>query len=337
MELIKDDVTAKNFGEALKDLSRAFEASSKAVQPCQLEKVGELFAQLSDELGFHHISEEIEGVISVIVNGENIYDDLFNMAKALAGNDWNAAGSELGSALKAIMKWHSGNSCDDPTCLVLEGFTKALGLIGSDFQDCEADIKASWDHILEAIGDFKNHQSFADAANGERRGLSWNLRADGVAVENSSSIDTYYEKRGRNLRVQWKWWDKVKEDFKKIVHTVEDDVKTDWSKLVDKIEAVEGDEHVVKGLVALATALDDLAHSVSACHAPEIAKIAVELAAKLGFPVVGWLETVFAVVFNGAQVYDDIFNAVVDYENKNYIGLGYEVAKLAIVVVEDVA
>jgi hypothetical protein len=344
-EMIGTSIKAGDNMGALKALSRGLEEVAVGVKPCNLANEGVILANVAQELGFNSISKDISGVITIVVAGADIYDNLFQAGNCIEGKDYKCAGDALSRVIQDIMKWHYKNGCDSPMCFILEGMTKAFNIIESDFSECEAEISASVQKFEDAITAFKGHKSFADSSKGEVHGIKWNAQVstpqqvplDWIPSPRSSPIELAVERRVlRSNARRLSWWTNITSSFKKIVDVIEDDIKTDWNSLVSKLQHLEGDDNVKEGLADLAAAFDDVAKSLSACHAAELAEVIEKLVVALGAPEYGWLTTTFNIIINGAQLYDDAYNCVVDYEAKNYIGAGYEFAKFAILVVKDI-
>jgi uncharacterized protein YukE len=89
------------------------------------------------------------------------------------------------------------------------------------------------------------------------------------------------------------------------------------------------------GVRDLGNAMHDLARSVTDCHLQEIADLLLKLATKLGLaPEISWIEEVLHILIEGVHIENEIGDACDDYSNKNYIGFGYNVAKLVYTLVE---
>ena len=68
---------------------------------------------------------------------------------------------------------------------------------------------------------------------------------------------------------------------------------------------------------------------VGDCHLQEFADLLEKLAVKLGLtPEISWLEDLLTIVIDGVQIEDEIGDACQDYSDGNWVGFGYNVAKL---------
>jgi hypothetical protein len=320
----------------LKALSRGFEEAAKSVGPCGLAQEAQILGNVAQELGFNTISKDISGAVTIIVSGADIYDNLFQAGGFLEAKDFNGAGGAIGRIVQDIMKWHIANGCESPLCFILEGMTKAFGILETDFKTCEADFVAAEKSFLDAIAAFKRHKAFSNTSNGQVLGTKWNVVSAVTVTPQNEMLAIARRLNSPLQRRQLNFWKNIKKDFKKIVHVVSDDIKTDWSKLVNKFKQIEGDNNVKEGLGDLAAMLDDVAKGLSDCHAAQLVEIITKLAVDLGVPSLGWLEEAFNIIINGAQMYDDVYNGVVDIEHKNYLGAGYELAKFAILIIKDI-
>jgi len=77
-----------------------------------------------------------------------------------------------------------------------------------------------------------------------------------------------------------------------------------------------------------------IASGVSDCHVAQLADLLSKLAVKLGVvPEVGWVEEVLHILIESVHVEQDIGNACQDWSVNNYVGFGYNIAKLIEVLV----
>jgi hypothetical protein len=344
LELVGNAMKDKKYSEAIKALSRSLDTSAKGIQSCDLEKESTMLAQLADQLGLHQIGQDIEGVIGIFINGENIADELANAGSKIVVKDYEEAGLDIGKAIQILMKWHYSHSCETPVCFVLEGMTQALGVVETNFAMCENDVSSAWISLVKSINDLKQHDAFTGSTDGKRKGTMWNEKGTAtreyISISDMSDgailLPDYFIARSLREVDGAAWWYNIKDWFKSIALTIEDDVEKDWSLIIDKLHLKPIDLHVKQAMIDLSTSLDELAHGLHDCHAEKLAAVLGKVAVELGYPNIGWLDTAFNLIINGAQVYDDAYNAVVDYEQKNYFGMGYEMAKLAVLIVQDI-
>jgi len=73
----------------------------------------------------------------------------------------------------------------------------------------------------------------------------------------------------------------------------------------------------------------DVAHGVSDCHLAQLAALIERLATKLGLvPEVEWVEEVLHIIIDGVEIEREVGAACVDYSEGNWVGFGYNLAKL---------
>jgi len=83
------------------------------------------------------------------------------------------------------------------------------------------------------------------------------------------------------------------------------------------------------GVRHLGFALQDIAKGVSDCHLTELAEALTTLGVKLGIvPEVGWIEELLHILIEGVHIEQELGDACLDYSNKNWVGFGYNIAKL---------
>jgi len=86
---------------------------------------------------------------------------------------------------------------------------------------------------------------------------------------------------------------------------------------------------VRQGVKDIGYALKDIAKGVSDCHLQELAEILAALGVKLGLaPEVSWIEEILHIIIEGVDIENELGNACVDYSAGNWVGFGYNVAKL---------
>jgi len=86
---------------------------------------------------------------------------------------------------------------------------------------------------------------------------------------------------------------------------------------------------IKNGIRDIGYAFQDIAAGVGHCHLQDLEKILEQLAVKLGVaPEVQWLETLLKILIEGVQIENEIGGACVDFSDDNWIGFGYNIAKL---------
>ena len=83
------------------------------------------------------------------------------------------------------------------------------------------------------------------------------------------------------------------------------------------------------GIKDIGYGLEDVSKGVGDCHLAELAELLSKLAIKLGVvPEICWVEEVLHILIEGVHVEQELGAAMVDYGNNNWVGFGYNPAKL---------
>jgi len=91
-----------------------------------------------------------------------------------------------------------------------------------------------------------------------------------------------------------------------------------------------------QGIRDLGYGLGDVANGVSDCHLAQLADVIAQLATKLGVaPEIQWVEEVLHILIDGVEIEREISNACIDYADGNWVGFGYNIAKLVQSLVSD--
>jgi len=91
-----------------------------------------------------------------------------------------------------------------------------------------------------------------------------------------------------------------------------------------------------EGIRYIGYGLAEVADGVSDCHLSQLADILSRLATKLGLaPEIEWVEEVLHILIDGVEIEHEISNACIDYADGNWVGFGYNVAKLVQHLVSD--
>jgi len=86
---------------------------------------------------------------------------------------------------------------------------------------------------------------------------------------------------------------------------------------------------VKRGVGEIGMGLKDVAKGVNDCHLQELATILEKLAVKLGIvPEIGVIEEMLHILIDGVHIEQEIGQACTDYAHGNWVGFGYNIAKL---------
>ena len=88
-------------------------------------------------------------------------------------------------------------------------------------------------------------------------------------------------------------------------------------------------DDIKKAVGDIGFAFRDVAHGVSDCHLAELAQLLADLAEKLGIaPELQWVEELLKILIDGVEVENEIADACQDYSEGNWVGFGYNLARL---------
>ena len=111
-------------------------------------------------------------------------------------------------------------------------------------------------------------------------------------------------------------------NFSLAYHDFTDENSFAWEFVHDKPKIKEGVKEIGYAFELMSKAVGD-------CHLEQLAEILAAVAAKLGVsPEVEIVEEAIKILVEGIQIEEEIGEACVDYGNSNWIGFGYNVARL---------
>jgi len=129
-------------------------------------------------------------------------------------------------------------------------------------------------------------------------------------------------------------------DIKGSVKTCESDFKNAWSDFESAVGHFEDSHHSIfhwthnkeqisDGVKSLGDGMKLVAKGVSDCHIEEFAELLEKLAVKLGIaPEISGIMEILHILINGVNIENEIGDACDDYASKNWVGFGYNVARL---------
>ena len=96
--------------------------------------------------------------------------------------------------------------------------------------------------------------------------------------------------------------------------------------------------HIKQGIKELGYGLLDVSHGVKDCQLQALADIIEQLAVKLGIaPEVAWAEDLLTILIKGVEIEQEVGQACLDYSDANWVGFGYNIAKLVKTLVGEAA
>ncbi len=139
----------KNITGAVAGLAEGFDelALVLANDECQITRLGELIGTLSEKL-----SEAIISADSIVINGAEIYDDIYKMVTALEAKDYKAFGLYTGKLVTAIQK----AGCKSVACEIFIGILESAQLVATDYAQCISAVDATGADFETAIGKFES-------------------------------------------------------------------------------------------------------------------------------------------------------------------------------------
>eukprot|EP00928_Gymnodinium_smaydae_P060748 TRINITY_DN4452_c0_g2_i1.p1 TRINITY_DN4452_c0_g2~~TRINITY_DN4452_c0_g2_i1.p1 ORF type:complete len:847 (+),score=163.63 TRINITY_DN4452_c0_g2_i1:49-2541(+) len=100
----------------------------------------------------------------------------------------------------------------------------------------------------------------------------------------------------------------------------------------DFLFAVEPQTHfarIKEGVRDIGYGILDVAQGTKDCHLDDLSSILSKLALKLSIaPEVTWIEEMLHIIINGVHIESDIGTACIDYSEGNWVGFGFNIAKL---------
>jgi len=92
------------------------------------------------------------------------------------------------------------------------------------------------------------------------------------------------------------------------------------------------------GIRDIGYGLLDVAHGVKDCQLQALADIIEQLALKLGVaPEVQWVEEALRILIKGVEIEQEVGDACIDYSDGDWVGFGYNIAKLVKTLLGDAA
>lgn len=111
-------------------------------------------------------------------------------------------------------------------------------------------------------------------------------------------------------------------NFSAAYHDFTDENSLAWEFRHDK-------DKIRKAVGEIGVGFSMMANSVSDCDLPEVAELLAQIAAKLGTsPEIEIAEEVVKILIDGVQIEQEVAEACTDYADQNWIGFGYNIAKL---------
>ena len=148
-------ISSKNYTSAVKEIAAGMDSLAQAVSTdaCQMKGVGAILSSVAPKLE-KAIVNETSSAIKIIVGSADVYEDLYNAAKALESGDVVAFGEQMGNLLSVLR----ASDCKTKACTILEGLLQALQLEASDYSNCAPTIDESFADFEKAISAMEQKQ-----------------------------------------------------------------------------------------------------------------------------------------------------------------------------------
>eukprot|EP00708_Paratrimastix_pyriformis_P002054 GAFH01000792.1.p2 GENE.GAFH01000792.1~~GAFH01000792.1.p2 ORF type:complete len:893 (-),score=505.86 GAFH01000792.1:264-2867(-) len=161
------DMQKKNTKDAVVQLSQALYTISNAVDDCGLPDLGRLISDEAKKLGLADVVVISDQVVKVLVNGVDVYQNLYQLSQDITTKNYRDMGVRLATLVTEI----AATGCTSQSCEVVTGILKMLEIIIPDLQQCEADMTGAMNTIQAAFAQFAQKQ-YAPAVKQLAQGLS---------------------------------------------------------------------------------------------------------------------------------------------------------------------
>eukprot|EP01028_Stygiella_incarcerata_P012108 TRINITY_DN7281_c0_g1_i1.p1 TRINITY_DN7281_c0_g1~~TRINITY_DN7281_c0_g1_i1.p1 ORF type:complete len:881 (-),score=238.83 TRINITY_DN7281_c0_g1_i1:139-2781(-) len=139
---------------------------AQSVSDCKVPDVVNWIEEMATKL-FHVNVQWLNKVVVVVVDGSNIYKDLYNIANDVAQKNYNQAGNDIGSLVSDLK---TATGCTKGVCDAIIGMLRVVGVVVEDLGDCKDDLEAAYDKFSSAVSNFDN-KDYQDAVSDLAAGL----------------------------------------------------------------------------------------------------------------------------------------------------------------------
>jgi len=387
-----------SLGQAVGYLAQGVQELAGAVSACDIPELAQILEDTAKKLGGSAVSAEIASVVSIIVEGADVTDDLARASQDFKAQNWAAFGNDLGTLSDLV----ASSKCNLFVCKVVEGLLHAFGIALQDLSTCKQDLYAA-NQAFIAGAQYFGQKKIGSAVNEWAEGLNEISKAVtgcGITDElkyieqeanvfgfaNTTILDDvtkvlvhgtdFYEELYATLQAfehhdyravgqslgevmndlaQWTEGHACTSDICYMVVGVlqflgdiegsfkacETDLKSAWTDFGDAYQQFhdshqsvifhwQHDKDAIKaGLADLGKGFTAVSNSVGDCHMQEFADLLEKLAVKLGVaPEISWIEQILHILINGVEIEKEVGAACTDYSEGNWVGFGFELAKL---------
>eukprot|EP01027_Heterolobosea_sp_BB2_P020520 GEZU01029275.1.p1 GENE.GEZU01029275.1~~GEZU01029275.1.p1 ORF type:complete len:892 (-),score=374.14 GEZU01029275.1:181-2856(-) len=371
--------SSAQYEQAVASLAAGLHQLAEAAGQCQLPAIATLIEDEASRLGLANVTF-LDNDVQIIINGADIYNDVYNAVQCWIKGDYYGAGSAIGQLIQEIQLL----SCDSTVCDVVNGLLRGLQLIAQDMGKCKNDLDGAYDDFVQAASDFKNKQytasvqTLAASLNEIAQALQQcnlpqfaqliSTEAQKLGIANITEINNVVHIVVQGADVYSEIYDAINawesqnylafgRDIGSLLNMLRarscsseicilvegllqgmEIVAQDMGACATDLEATWADIQAAmsqfgsakyeEGLASLANALHEVSQAVGDCQLQEVAQLIDQEAQHLAGGNVQWLNNAVQILIDGANVYDDIYSAVQDFESGNYAGAGNSIGNL---------
>lgn len=136
-------------------LAQALDQLATATTACDLEGLSTLIQDEAKKLT--HAEVHIEGGIKVLVDGADVYDDIYQISKSMAIKDYESVGLGLAKLINDLAL----STCSTKECVLVDGILRGLQILVHDGVACKKELASAFKGFhnfvkLVDAGDYKH-------------------------------------------------------------------------------------------------------------------------------------------------------------------------------------
>lgn len=165
-----DHLKEGHVGTAIRNFAAGVGALGRGVTQCGVPDLGNILVTTSNQLGDAAVATEIGAVVSVLVKGADVTDQITKLSADFAANRYQAVGADLDQ----LVTFLTSTKCENLVCKIVEGLLNAAGIGFKDLQACEAVLGDAEDNFVLGAQQFRQKQTTKALE-------SWSAGLNGVA------------------------------------------------------------------------------------------------------------------------------------------------------------
>lgn len=150
-----DQLKEGHVGNAIRNFASGVGALGRGVTECGVPDLGAILETTSNQLGEAAVATEIGAVVSVLVKGADVTDQLTKLSTDLAANRYQAVGADLDQ----LVAFLTSTKCESLVCKIVEGLLNAVGIGFKDLQACKATLGDAEDNFVLGAQQFRQKQT----------------------------------------------------------------------------------------------------------------------------------------------------------------------------------